>query len=207
MDDLYDYSGIVAEEHRPDGPIARIHDLAARQHYLEQELADAEERAGAVKKVLAAVREQDIPEAMDELGLSSIVTKGGARVDVKETLRVSVSKANMPGFVQWLEERHDDGIVKRQLVCPLGKDSAAVGAELVKLLSGQETDPQVLDLVENPLQASLESKIEPQTLKAYVGKVRDDVEMPQEVSVFDQKVASVAFPQPEAGEGEGDDDF
>lgn len=148
----------------------------------EAELTAVEREADlkAANKRVRDILEQDIPSIMAELGAEKFTTPSGIPISVKDDPKSSVTKADMPAFIEVLDATGHGGIVKRELV--------------VAFAAGTETETkELLDRLKlKGYAAKMDGTVNYQTLQKWVrGRLEEGEDIPKLVTVFDRKVAKV----------------
>lgn len=92
---------------------------------LEQKVAQAEEALVLAQKNLQTVAGQEIPDLMDELGVSDFTTHSGIRVRIVEAIRASIPKERTEEAVAWLDDHNFHDLVKRKFTVQFGADEEA----------------------------------------------------------------------------------
>ena len=96
--------------------LAQVAKLAKQQLAAEHEVELKELELKTAKEKLRVICEETIPSTMEELGLEKVETKDGLTVEVKDTLRASITKANESGAFAWLRGHGHAALIKQQLV-------------------------------------------------------------------------------------------
>lgn len=128
-----------AEQAESSGPtdadLRKVATLAQRQVELEASVAQLENDLKKEKERLRKVAEVELPELLlNELNLSMFALADGTKVEVKDSLKCSIPKKNLPKVAQWLVERNHGALVKRDVVLPFDKGQDEQVAELATLL-------------------------------------------------------------------------
>lgn len=129
-----DYSG---ESTGPsDDQMARLNRLVLAAAKLEVQKARLDEELKTVGKELTQYKEKLIPELMAEMGMSTIVTASGVKIEIKEEVRAAFPKdqERRNAAFAYLKETGDDAIIKRQFVVQYGKGEIAWAEEFSKQL-------------------------------------------------------------------------
>lgn len=105
----------------------------------EVELANERVRqAEGMLKDASKIRErllrQDIPDFMEECGLSKIETEEGRKVEVKEELKASIKKDNQEEAYAWLRDNDYGDIIKDEVIVKFGAGDEKLKKKLVKTL-------------------------------------------------------------------------
>lgn len=176
----YDYSEHTKPKSESD--LSKLATLADKQIDLERQLAEAEATVKSSKRALAEIREVEIPELMDSLGMEEFKTTSGLKIKVKENIRASISKANQADAFAWLREHGHDALIKRELKVLFGKGEDAQAEETLEMLREAE------------LQADDNASVHASTLAKFVReKLEAGEEVPMELlGVHRQRVSSVS---------------
>ncbi len=143
-------------ENLEQSDLTSVASLAKKQKNQEQKVKDLEAELKEAKKELLRISDEEIPNLMSETGLSSLKLDDGSSLDIKNIYGASILVANREKAYDWLREHGHDDIIKNRVVATFGR--------------GQEDDAKVFIRVayDNGVATDQESKIEPQTLKAWV---------------------------------------
>lgn len=110
----------------------------------------------AAKAALRRTETEDLPELMNEVGLSELTTKDGIEVSIAADVTCGISEANMTRAVHWLAERGYDGIVKTEVSVLFGRGERDEANNLAQQLKDQG------------LPGHVTNSIHSQTLKSFV---------------------------------------
>lgn len=150
---------------------------------LEIQLKEAKARA-------SVIRENDIPELMQSIGLKEIVTAKGLKVSIREEVRASFfakdPSLREPAYA-WLRENHHDGLIKSKVELQFNREQEELCAKVVEHLKAMGV----------PLNMSQKKEIHPQTLLAFLREqLREGVGVPLEkFGAFVQKFAKIDRPK------------
>lgn len=156
---------------------------------LADQLAQAEEEAAALEAKLANVRaritdlgERQIPEMMDQLGMRTIVTANGFKVDVKSTVRASIPAANKERAMDWLDKNGHGGLIKRNIQVAFNRDQEQLAHEL---------EAELGEKFEN---VRTDRKVEPSTLRAWISEqLEAGAEVPLDLfGAWEQRIARIS---------------
>jgi hypothetical protein len=118
IDDLL--LGQVAEDQRPkaidDEKLAGLTELVNQTRQIEEQIAALNDQVKARSERLRILKQIEIPETMDSLGVAQIKTTTGLVVTVKDDLKASISKERQAEAYQWLEDNGCIDIVKSEVV-------------------------------------------------------------------------------------------
>ena len=154
FEDMEEQSSNIENLEQSD--LTSVASLAKKQKNQEQKVKDLEAELKEAKKELLRISDEEIPNLMSETGLSSLKLDDGSSLDIKNIYGASILVANREKAYDWLREHGHDDIIKNRVVATFGR--------------GQEDDSKVFMRVayDNGVATDQESKIEPQTLKAWV---------------------------------------
>ena len=154
FEDMEEQSSNIENLEQSD--LTSVASLAKKQKNQEQKVKDLEAELKEAKKELLRISDEEIPNLMSETGLSSLKLDDGSSLDIKNIYGASILVANREKANDWLREHGHDDIIKNRVVATFGR--------------GQEDDAKVFMRVayDNGVATDQESKIEPQTLKAWV---------------------------------------
>ena len=154
FEDMEEQSSNIENLEQSD--LTSVASLAKKQKNQEQKVKDLEAELKEAKKELLLISDEEIPNLMSETGLSSLKLDDGSSLDIKNIYGASILVANREKAYDWLREHGHDDIIKNRVVATFGR--------------GQEDDAKVFMRVayDNGVATDQESKIEPQTLKAWV---------------------------------------
>lgn len=123
----------------------------------DKKVADLENQLADAKKDKTRLEREDLPELMREFGLSQIKLDNGASVELLEDLACSISEANRSKAHRWLVENGYDGLIKTAVIVSFDRDHRS---QAIDVADGIESSFNV--------PTSLEERIHPMTLKAFV---------------------------------------
>lgn len=103
------------------GNLGEISTLARKIRQAQQEVEEIEKDLKSRKKDLLKLTDEELPSAMQELGMSSFSLDDGSTVDVKPTYGASILVANRPLAYEWLRENGYDDIIKNVVSCEFGR--------------------------------------------------------------------------------------
>lgn len=116
---------------------AEIVELAQEQLKAERKIEKIEEDLKAAKEDLRIISEDKLPEAMDNLGIPEFTTADGIKIQIKETVRASISIERRPQATQWLEDNNYGGLLKTEVVTAFGRDELEAARKLETILRNQ----------------------------------------------------------------------
>lgn len=184
-----DYSGEVQAP--TEDALRRLNKLVLEAAKLEIDIMKIEADLKEKQNQLRAHKEKFIPELMAEMGMSSIVTATGVKVELKDEVRAAFPKSDQEKrqrAFSYLEQEGDDGIIKRQFVIQYGRNAASWADEFSKKL-------EELGVAEH---ATVEEdwSIHHQTLLAYLrGKLKEGANIPMDAfGAVVQSFAKIKLP-------------
>lgn len=171
------------EENRgpSDEELHTVSRLAERQREQERVVEQKEQELKRAKQDLRQTREVDLPEAMQQAGLSEVALEDGSRISVEEGVDAHVSKANQDKAFAWLEENGFGDIIKCEAKVNVGRDEE-LRQRVEAALQEAGVEPEVA------------RNVHPQTLKAFVRERvnRGDTIPPEDVfGIFHYRKAKI----------------
>jgi hypothetical protein len=130
---------------------------------LGQALIDAEEAVEKAEQALkdrkAELRklvESEIPDYMQECGVSKVTLDGGATIGYKDDVRLEWDEAKKANAFEWLESNDFGGLIKTGVTASFGKGELEKAKELLSKLS------------ESGLEVALKRDVHYQTMCAFL---------------------------------------
>lgn len=123
---------------------------SAKVTKMEDELKDA-------KRTLQRIEQEDLPDLMREVGMSSVTLEDGSVIEVKEEIECGISEERRPAAHRWLIDNGFGGLIKTEVVVAFGRgeqEAAGDFSTVVVKLTGQQ--PVVVE------------RVHPATLKSFV---------------------------------------
>jgi len=102
------------------------------------------------------LREESIPSAMHELGITNMTLDTGEKISIKQDVYASIPVEQKEVAYGWLEQHGFGGLIKTEVVCHFTRGELERANELV------------FDLRCKGLQPELGRTVHPQTLKAFL---------------------------------------
>jgi hypothetical protein len=156
-----------------DSGLAMVSRLATLQHQLFLNVAEAEDDLAKAKAAFKKVAEEDLPMAMEEVGIKKFETEDGLVVEYKPEVTASISVANRPAAYHWLIANDFGGLLKINVEVHFERGDREKADKLAEMIrkKGVEVD--------------VEQTIHAQTLKAFVKErmadTESDLEFPLEL--------------------------
>ena len=108
-----------------DNELSGIQSIVARQVGLEQQVAAQEQVLKDLKRQLLEVQTDELPQAMDALGLLTVSLRTGEKVEIKPFVSASISKANREEAYTWLRDHGHGDLIKVITKVDTGRDMKA----------------------------------------------------------------------------------
>lgn len=112
--------------------MARLAALADQQYETEMTIAALEADIQAARARLKELSEFEIPDLMDELGITEFTTASGTTISVKEAIRCG--NLSNPDGLAWLRENQQGGMIKSEVTVPFPKGGDEAARRLVLFL-------------------------------------------------------------------------
>jgi hypothetical protein len=155
--------------------------LANDLNAAELEVAKLEAALTAAKARVTDFAEHQIPELMDEIGIKTITTTSGFRVDVRKIIRASIPAGSKDEAMKWLDDHGHSGLIKRSIL---------VAFDRTQEKEARKLEEQLGKKFEN---VKTELKVEPSTLRSFIGeRLANGDEIPLELfGAFQQRIAKI----------------
>lgn len=131
----FDYSDHI--EKPSDEAFAELNALVEEQTAAAAQVAAAENLLKAATARYRDVSEKKLPELMERLDLETFTTSTGMKIEVKESVRASISEETARRAYTWLEEQGEGGIIKNTVKIEFSRNEDARANEFVKELLGR----------------------------------------------------------------------
>lgn len=126
------YGEHVEKEPLDSAKLASLADLVLDLEDADRVVAEEEIQLDQLKERARVLREIRIPSLMEEIGLESVTTSDGAKVEIKKIIRASIPKEQREPAYDWLDEHGFGGMVKREVKVPFPKGQEAEAAALLR---------------------------------------------------------------------------
>lgn len=154
----------VADEKIPEDKLERIRYFGKKQQALTAQLADQENAVVLTKEALRRVKEQDLPEAMDEVGMSEFKLEDGTEIKVKPFYAASIPEERKEEAFDWLKENDFEGMIKADVKVTFGKGEFELAQEFLNFIRGfnqKAIDPEYKEHIHwQTLRAFVKEQIE-----------------------------------------------
>ena len=138
------------------GKLDGVSRLATEAGNLERQISDAEQLLKDKKQALHKITDEQLPEALEEMGLQKFTLTDGAEISVKPLYAASIPRDRKDEAFQWLRDHEFGDLVKNNVTVTFGRGEDAIAKEFVGLCGSQGFTPSQLE------------KVEPMTLKAWL---------------------------------------
>lgn len=138
---------------------AGIARLASKQATLAEEISVLEAAVKEKKKELQRVEEQDLPEAMDAIGMSEFTLTDGTKISIKTFYNASIPGERKEEAFTWLDENGHGGIIKTDVSVAFGRGELEIARAFVEFARGFN---------EAAIDPELEQGVHWQTLRSFV---------------------------------------
>lgn len=167
--------------------LAAISKLAEDQWAAEKEVERLQEELEEAGRALRKISEIDLPNMLEELGLSEFKTDSGLVVTVKESIKAGISKDRMAAGIKWLEDNSLGKLVKYGMKITIPKGDT-------------ETSEKIYEATKNLVgedQISSEATVHPQSLGAAVRELLEKgVDVPMDLlGVHRARASKVKVPK------------
>lgn len=143
----------------PEDKLERIRHFGAKQRSLTKALADLENNITALKEELRRVVEQDLPEAMDDVGMTKFVLDDGTTLTIKPFYSASIPEERKDEAFTWMKENNFDGMIKAEIKVNFGKGEFEVAQSFLNFIRGFN---------EKAIDPEYKEQVHWQTLRAFV---------------------------------------
>ena len=139
-----------------EGKLDAIARLANKAAELEAEVVEAERLLKQAQNAYREITDDQLPAALDAVGLEKFTMKDGSEISVKETYHASNPVNRRPEAYTWLRDHDFGDIVKNNVTVSFGRGEDKAAKDFVDLC---DTKGYVPDQIE---------KVEPSTLRAWL---------------------------------------
>lgn len=128
----------------------------------------------AAKEAYERTEREDLPELMEEIGMSSFKLEDGTSIEITNDVMCNISEDRRPEAHQWLIKNGFGGLIKTCVVTEFGRGELPQAAEYQKLVI--EKFPDYVPMVKDTVHAA--------TLKSFVKEQLAKV--PEEGEAFEE---------------------
>ena len=139
-----------------DSQLDGVSRLANEAATLEQTLEQQERAMKETKAALYKITDEQLPEALEEMGLQKFTLTDGSEISVRPVYSASIPKDRREEAFQWLRDHEFGDLVKNNVTVTFGRGEDKDAKEFLNLCGTQGYAPDQLE------------KVEPMTLKAWL---------------------------------------
>ena len=141
--------------------IARVTALAGLLVNTAARIAAIEAELAAAQADYTRVEREDLPELMREVGLTKLTLTDGTEVTLTEEVTAAISEERRAAAHAWLREHNFGGLIKTVVTVPFGRGE-------------EEEARRMAERIAEEHECSLDEKVHPMTLKAFVREQVED---------------------------------
>ena len=139
-----------------EGKLDAVSRLANEAAALEHKLADAEKLMKETKSALHKITDEQLPEALEVMGLQKFTLTDGSEIAIKPIYAASIPKDRKEEAFQWLRDNDHGDLVKNLVSVSFGRGEDDTAKEFVGLCGAQGFVPTQAE------------KVEPSTLRGWL---------------------------------------
>lgn len=161
----YDYSAY--EETPEHDALHEVQRLVKLLEERERDVVSKELELKAAQAALRQVKEFDLPDALQELGLAEVTTASGLRVSVQESVHVSLPVKDRTNYIKglaWLEKRGYGKLIEPSLQAKFSPGE------------GEKAEEWAARLREEGLSVTADERVHPSRIKSLISKCLEDGE-------------------------------
>ena len=143
----------------PEGGLEKIRHFGVKQRTLVKTIAEIENSLTVAKEQLRRVMEQDLPEAMDEVGMTKFVLDDGTTITIKPFYAASIPEERKDEAFEWLKDNNFDGMIKAEVKVAFGKGEFEIAQSFLQFIRGFN---------EKAIDPEYKENVHWQTLRAWV---------------------------------------
>jgi hypothetical protein len=159
---MHDYSG--EEETVAPDQMALLQSLATKLAALDARSKELEAQQKEVDKAASQIRENDLPQLMQSLGMKDFTLADGTKFKLREEVRASFFSKDPtkrePAF-DWLKQHHHEGLIKNQVTATFNIEQEKLAEKFIEFCK---------DKFDSPLNLQQKKDIHPMTLKAFLSE-------------------------------------
>lgn len=166
MDDVLAMAAADAavEDKAPEDKLEKIRFFGEKQRTLQKTIADLENQLTLTKEAMRRIMEQDLPEAMDEVNMTTFTLDDGTKITVKAFYAASIPPDRKEEAFEWLKEHDFDGMIKADVSVSFGKGEFEIAQSFLEFIRGfneKAIDPEYKESVHwQTLRAFVKEQIE-----------------------------------------------
>lgn len=132
-----------------------LKDAQAKVERLGKELVEA-------KKVQQELEQEDFPELMKEVGVTSFQTADGEQFILTEEISCGITKDNHKAAMEWLDKNKFGGLIKTLLEVSFAREDREHALRLAELLQNEAASRQV------QIEPEVSESVHAATLKSFI---------------------------------------
>lgn len=101
--------------------LAEVSRLAQQLIDAESQVEEFQARLKQAQVAVMELKQRQLPDTMQELGIKSFKLTSGAEVKVEPFFRCSLAGKAKEAAITWLKETEQDGLLTREITVPFGK--------------------------------------------------------------------------------------
>jgi hypothetical protein len=118
-----------------DSELTHVSNLIGTIEETQKSLDLKEEAVKTTKDFLRKLTEEDLPNKLAEIGLTSVETKNGDKVTIKPFYRGHISKEKQAAAYKWLRENNHADLIKNEVKSVFGKGEDALAINIKEFLN------------------------------------------------------------------------
>lgn len=127
--------------------ISSIAKLANEYVELLNKIERFKEELGLMENAARVLSEIDIPNAMDDVGITSFTLPSGAKISVKEIVKANIPAKRIHEAVEWLEQNGGGDLIKTSITANLSRDDHSLAVAVIDAIKNCGVDAEKKDFV------------------------------------------------------------
>ena len=116
-----------------DTQLDSISRLANEAANLEQKIQETEQRLKETKQALHKITDEQLPEALETMGLQKFTLTDGSEIAVKPIYSASIPKDRKEEAFQWLRDHEFGDLVKNNVTVTFGRGEDDTAKDFINL--------------------------------------------------------------------------
>ena len=177
------YAAYKVEKEATTSDLVHVMNLIDEMERRESNLLQCEMAVKKAKERLKAISERQIPDFLQDIGMSTLTLNDGTKVEIQSKLQATIMKANRPAAFAFLDENGHSALLRHTLIVNYNADENELAdktfSELKELYGSGSVARDV--------------KVHPSTLKAFVKEqLAAGNELPQDLfTMFEFRTTKV----------------
>ena len=130
--------------------------LAREISKCEERVSSLEEQLKTAKAKLIELTDSDLPDLMQEIGLTEFTLEDGSKLEIKQTYGARIPVEHRDAAFAWLKDNGHDDLIKNLVSVPFGRGEEKKATYFIEIAQ------------KNGYQPDQKKEVHPQTLKAFV---------------------------------------